>query len=287
MIFLKRLTCPTKDNKFYINPTYSPFINSPYDMFKNGGNCVAYVFSRWAEILNKKPNLPSNNAENWYQDAPYSKGNTPKVGAIICWRQGQIRNGKDGAGHVAIVEEIKEDGTIVTSNSGYKTKLFYLQTLKPPYILKNYQLEGFIYLHLEFENQTEIKSNNNDIQYRVHIKGGNWLEWVSKADNTNQGYAGIYGKTIDCIQIKDKEYQVHNLNGNWLAPINGYNDINSNGYAGIFNKSIDGLKIYDIQYRVHIKGGNWLEWVNKVDNTNEGYAGIYGKEIDGIQIKSL
>lgn len=38
--------------------------------------------------------------------------------------------------------------------------------------------------------------------YRVHIKGGSWLSWVSKADDTNSGYAGIYGRDIDAIQIK-------------------------------------------------------------------------------------
>ncbi len=38
--------------------------------------------------------------------------------------------------------------------------------------------------------------------YRVHIKNGSWLSWVSKVDNTANGYAGIYGKEIDAIQIK-------------------------------------------------------------------------------------
>ena len=38
--------------------------------------------------------------------------------------------------------------------------------------------------------------------YRAHIKGGNWLPWVSKVDNTPNGYAGIIGKEIDAIQIK-------------------------------------------------------------------------------------
>lgn len=38
--------------------------------------------------------------------------------------------------------------------------------------------------------------------YRVHIKGGNWLSWVNKVDDTPEGYAGIIGKTIDAIQIK-------------------------------------------------------------------------------------
>jgi hypothetical protein len=38
--------------------------------------------------------------------------------------------------------------------------------------------------------------------YRVHILGGKWLSWVNKVDNTNNGYAGIIGKSIDAIQIK-------------------------------------------------------------------------------------
>lgn len=38
--------------------------------------------------------------------------------------------------------------------------------------------------------------------YRVHLRHGSWLPWVYKVDNTNEGYAGIYGKEIDAIQIK-------------------------------------------------------------------------------------
>lgn len=39
-------------------------------------------------------------------------------------------------------------------------------------------------------------------KYRVHLKAGDWLPWIKKVDDTNQGYAGIYGKEIDAIQIK-------------------------------------------------------------------------------------
>lgn len=38
--------------------------------------------------------------------------------------------------------------------------------------------------------------------YRVHLKDGGWLSWISKVDDSNKGYAGIYGKEIDAIQIK-------------------------------------------------------------------------------------
>lgn len=38
--------------------------------------------------------------------------------------------------------------------------------------------------------------------YRVHLKKGSWLSWVNKVDNTPNGYAGIYGREIDAVQIK-------------------------------------------------------------------------------------
>lgn len=39
-------------------------------------------------------------------------------------------------------------------------------------------------------------------EYRVHLKRGDWLSWIDKVDDTNQGYAGIYGREIDAIQIR-------------------------------------------------------------------------------------
>ena len=47
----------------------------------------------------------------------------------------------------------------------------------------------------------QMKTTEGTIYYRVHIKNGNWLSWVAKWDNTPEGYAGIYGKEIDAIQI--------------------------------------------------------------------------------------
>lgn len=61
------------------------------------------------------------------------------------------------------------------------------------------------------ENRKDYAGNlGNDIDgvqienatYRVHIKNGSWLPWVSKVDNSSSGYAGIYGQSIDAIQIK-------------------------------------------------------------------------------------
>lgn len=47
-----------------------------------------------------------------------------------------------------------------------------------------------------------IKSTKGYVKYRVHIKDGNWLEWVDSRTKTgSESYAGIYGKAIDRIQM--------------------------------------------------------------------------------------
>ncbi len=43
----------------------------------------------------------------------------------MVWAAGEIGNGSDGAGHVAIVECINADGSIITSDSAYNGKPFY------------------------------------------------------------------------------------------------------------------------------------------------------------------
>jgi len=47
----------------------------------------------------------------------------------------------------------------------------------------------------------QMKATDGTIYYRVHLKNGAWLPWVAKWDNTSNGYAGIYGREIDAIQM--------------------------------------------------------------------------------------
>lgn len=48
-----------------------------------------------------------------------------------------------------------------------------------------------------------LKADGHTLRYRVHTKGGKWLEWICKSDinDYQNGLAGIYGKSIDAIQI--------------------------------------------------------------------------------------
>ena len=102
-----------------------PLVNST-----NGStlpNCTAYAWGRFYEIIGTKPTLLTRNAEYWfladgnngYGDDGYKRGTEPALGAVICWQKGEI--GGDGAGHVAIVEQINDDGSILTSESGWNS----------------------------------------------------------------------------------------------------------------------------------------------------------------------
>ena len=199
MEYKPRLTAPTKDNKYYINGKYNDFVYN-YDMFKMGGNCTTYAFGRTAELLDRKPTgMPTSNAENWYTDVKnFSKGKTPKLGAVVCWKKGKIHNGADGAGHVAIVEELFKDGSITISESGKRSFLFRTRKLKPPYTLSGYQLEGFIYLPVEFDNP-------NNSAYTTFVKE------AQKACGANvDGKAGpeTLSKTITISKNKNQRHKV-------------------------------------------------------------------------------
>lgn len=83
---------------------------------------------------------------------------------------------------------------------------------------------------------------------RAHIKGGSWLSEVKKWDDTNNGYAGIYGKSIDGIMIKSQygklKYRVKCKKYGWLPWVDGYN-INDhiNGYAGVLGYEITAIEV--------------------------------------------
>lgn len=154
--FTKRTTAPAKSDKHYYSDNI--FYACGYGM----PNCTAYAWGRLYEITGKKHVALHGNAEEWWaaaDNAGLQKGQTPKLGAIICWRAGNATTGSDGAGHVAVVEEIKSNGDIVTSNSAWKGTNFYMQTLTKAsgyQYSSNRQLQGFIYCGLEFDNKTTV-----------------------------------------------------------------------------------------------------------------------------------
>ena len=105
-----------------------------------------------------------------------------------------------------------------------------------------------------------IKVSKGSVKYRVHVKGGSWLGWITgyNVNNSATGYAGI-GKPIDAIEVY------------YFTP----SDVkNSLGYY---------LKA---KYRVSPVKGGYYDWQydNETSNGQDGYAGAFGKTIDRLQI---
>lgn len=130
--------------------------NKYYDSGNGLPNCTCYCYGRAAEILGGwDTNLPNGNGMDWFgeaQQAGYQTGSTPQLGAIMCWAP---RDPNSSAyGHVATVEVINADGTVVTSNSGWPNSYFFTETLDPNngYLswwmqdpTRDYYFQGFIY----------------------------------------------------------------------------------------------------------------------------------------------
>ena len=129
-MFKARLTRPESGN-----PYYNRIASGGYSGAVKGGpvcagcdvlaNCVGYAAGRFNEIIDagKMQYLQyPPDAENFIDIAKQQglkTGTEPQVGAIIVWAKGDTWNPSDGSGHVAVVEEVRADGSIITSESGY------------------------------------------------------------------------------------------------------------------------------------------------------------------------
>lgn len=149
--FKQRTSAPSTTDKYWIH-TSNGGLNECIKINNSGSclpNCVGYAWGRFYEITGERPKLSRANAENWYgyTSDGYKRSQNPDVGAVICWRKGQAGNSSDGAGHVAIVEEVKSNGDVVTSNSAYGGTRFYMKTVTKSSgysIGSAYTFQGFI-----------------------------------------------------------------------------------------------------------------------------------------------
>lgn len=133
-MFIPSIHRPAFGNKFYItkqNGGFSPCIriargNPEQDTMPN---CVGYASGRFNEIGNAAgfPYLGNTNAENFVKLAKLqglSVSERPTIGGCVVWARGEIGNPKDGAGHVAIIEQINPDGSILTSESEFSGQAY-------------------------------------------------------------------------------------------------------------------------------------------------------------------
>ncbi len=214
--FIPRTTAPSTTDKHWIH-TSKGGLNDCILISGNSciPNCVGYAFGRFYEIIGKHPSLSRGNAENWYgytQDG-YKRSQTPALGAVICWAKGKVGVSSDGAGHVAIVEEIKSNGDIVTSNSGYKSKRFWMQTFTKAsgYAMKGYTFQGFI-LPPDAEDFITESAKINPIKGTLKVILRNDTLNVRSAPEMGNNVVGSfsYGKTatVTGISADNQWYQL-------------------------------------------------------------------------------
>lgn len=120
-----RLVLPEKGNKYYLRKQSGGYGTSIQGFPKQEGidclsNCCGYAAGRFNEIGNygywKYWNYPPNAEDWWGQAQPQglTRGQEPRVGSVAVWEGIGSK-----AGHVAIVEIVYDDGSILTSESGY------------------------------------------------------------------------------------------------------------------------------------------------------------------------
>lgn len=142
MDFKPRFEKPEIGNKYYIRIVsggYNPCIaGNPLDKDLDVlANCVGYATARFNEIggYGECKYLGSRNAEDFITLAK-SQGlkisQKPVLGGCMVWAKGEVGNSADGCGHVAIVEQLNPDGSIITSESGYGYKAFYTTVRRAP-----------------------------------------------------------------------------------------------------------------------------------------------------------
>jgi hypothetical protein len=206
MTFTPRLTKPEAGNKYYITKAKggwsTAIVGNPTDPDCNVlHNCVGYAFGRFNEILGdtKMTHLLPVNAENFYSVAisqGLKVGAEPALGAVIVWE-----GIGSAAGHVAVVEEVHDDGSILTSESGYKCANAFWTTRRTKGngnwgAGNGYKFLGFIYLPGDTPTPPPTPTPTRTIKKGMH--GDDVKEMQSKL--ADRGYLrkneidGAFGK---------------------------------------------------------------------------------------------
>ena len=224
-------------------------------------NCVGYAFGRTLEIggVTANANLPTCNAEDWFSVAKangFKTGKQPKKGAVIVWASGNFWNGADGCGHVAVVEEVEANGSILVSQSNYGGTRFFLTNHKPPYNIFGQRFVGFIY-------------NPYYGEPAWHKDGTGW--WYERADGSypKSEWEKVDGKWY---YFNDKGYMMTGwvqLKGIWYY-------LESSGAMVTGWKLIDG-KWYDFDENGHMMTG-WINYKDKWYYCGSDGAMVVGKQ---------
>lgn len=253
MAFVPRLTEPSRSDPHWIqtgsggkNPCIYGSGNSGNSVLPN---CVGWSFGRFMEILGSTPKLSRGDAGQWYGNTAdgYKRGSKPQLGAVACWA-------KPGSwGHVAIVEQINSDGSIITSNSGWNSsRRFWTETGSAPKWINwsGYVFQGFIY-NPAVEGMRDKLADFLDIAERHVGENGDWT-WKTSGLSRGQPWCAAFvmavAKTVGGLigQVMPMTYGagdvprvgVPNKMGTWFpGPAQGRNAVPQPGDMILFRWS--------------------------------------------------
>ncbi len=217
-VFVPRLTRPEAGNKYYITKSkggYSEAISGkPTDKDCDVlSNCVGYAYGRFNEIggWGSCKYLYPTNAENFIQyKGNLEVGMEPRIGACMVWQKGDSLSGSDGAGHVAIVEEILGKDELKTSESGWgSTTPFWTKTRKKGDgnwgAGSAYKFLGFIYNPAPCCANNSVPEDEPVAPTPAKISEGDIVKIAENAVYYN-------GKTVPAW-VKAKEWYVDDVDG--------------------------------------------------------------------------
>lgn len=138
-------------------------------------NCTCYAYGRAAEIMGHFLHLPGGGGGVWWNqvdETQFVKAQVPALGAVICsHKRGQTH------GHVAIVEQINSDGSIITSNSAWQGTYFWTETLRPEngycsgwMTRGDYVVQGFIWLTADGGEIPDPTDPTDPLYFLTHKK---------------------------------------------------------------------------------------------------------------------
>jgi len=187
MKFTRRYIKPTKKDLCYVLRSDGGWndcvVGKPTDKeCRCLSNCVGYASGRFNEIYNELTdkigcNFPylNCNAENFIErvNKKYPSliiSQTPKPGSIMVWAKGEVGVSEDGAGHVAIVEDILEVNStgepvsIKTSESSYNGEAFFNKIRNKGSdgrwgMSSKYTFRGFILCPIEETDEIELPTS--------------------------------------------------------------------------------------------------------------------------------
>lgn len=224
--FTPRTKAPSATDKNYLHTSNGGY---NYCIHIGGGsclpNCVGYAWGRWRELLGKYHNLSRNNAENWwgYTADGYKRGQTPKLGAVVCWRKGKVGVESDGAGHVGIVEAIEGNKVTVSMSAYGGTRWFTRTFTKGSYDYNSFVFQGFIYPPVDFEveKKTESKPTTTTTTAKAKFAKGDTVK-VNKAVTYDGKSFAVYYDTYSVLEV-DGDRVVIGINGIVTAAVKDAN----------------------------------------------------------------